>query len=264
MSSADAGSAAVHITAQDNPSVVRAARVASESAFARRERLCWIDGDHLLRAAFDHGLTPAQCFITPDGWDDLSLRKLVQRGSRVAIVPRALLKRIAAVETPSNVGALVTLPSECDLDPHAPTVVLDRVQDPGNVGTILRSASAFGFTQIIALKGSAAIWSTKVVRAAMGAHFALKLIEGEASLLDRLQVPCLGTSSHAQEVLGASAALPFPCAWLLGHEGGGLEHALLGRCARVIRIPQPGGQESLNVAMAAAICFYESRRGNGG
>jgi TrmH family RNA methyltransferase len=92
----------------------------------------------------------------------------------------------------------------------------------------------------------------------MGAHFALRLVEGlDESALAALAVPLVATSSHGGATLH-QAALPAPCAWVLGHEGQGVSAALLQRCALQVRIPQPGGEESLNVAAAAAICLYES------
>jgi len=98
------------------------------------------------------------------------------------------------------------------------------------------------------------------LRAAMGAHFALHLVERVAiDGLDALAVPMLATSSHAGAALHA-ATLPWPCAWVVGHEGQGLADDLLRRCAATLRIPQPGGEESLNVAIAASICLYESAR----
>jgi RNA methyltransferase, TrmH family len=134
------------------------------------------------------------------------------------------------------------------------------VQDPGNVGSILRSAAAFGVPQVLALKGTVALWSPKVLRAGMGAHFALRLLEGvDEGDLAALQLPLVATSSHAGSLLPA-APLPRPCAWVLGHEGQGVGAALLACCALQVRIPQPGGEESLNVAAAAAVCLYESAR----
>ena len=101
--------------------------------------------------------------------------------------------------------------------------------------------------------GSAALWSPKVLRAGMGAHFALDLAEGVASAqLDALGLPLLAGSSHAMATL-AEAVLPFPCAWVFGHEGQGVSPALMARCRLTLRIAQPGGEESLNVAAAAAI-----------
>ncbi|TMH08390.1 MAG: RNA methyltransferase, partial [Betaproteobacteria bacterium] len=78
-------------------------------------------------------------------------------------------------------------------------------------------------------------------------------------VLDALQVPLVATSSHAAQPLH-EVALPRPCAWVFGHEGQGVDADLLDRCALTVRIPQPGGEESLNVAAAAAICLYESAR----
>ncbi|MCB1995037.1 MAG: RNA methyltransferase, partial [Rhodoferax sp.] len=104
------------------------------------------------------------------------------------------------------------------------------------------------------------LWSPKVLRAGMGAHFGLRLVEGlSLADLDNLALPLVATSSHAPATL-PEADLPSPCAWVLGHEGQGVSADLMARCALTVRIPQPGGEESLNVAAAAAICFYESLR----
>ncbi|MEO7055160.1 MAG: RNA methyltransferase, partial [Caldimonas sp.] len=140
------------------------------------------------------------------------------------------------------------------------TLVLDRVQDPGNVGALLRSAAAFGFGQVVALTGTAALWAPKVVRAGMGSHFALHLVEGaDTTMLDALALPLFGSSSHAPMRID-DETLPWPCAWVLGHEGQGLSEAVVARCTAMLRIPQPGGEESLNVAAAGAVCLYESSR----
>jgi TrmH family RNA methyltransferase len=94
----------------------------------------------------------------------------------------------------------------------------------------------------------------------MGAHFALRLVEGlEGAALATLRVPLLGTSSHAALALH-EVNLPWPCGWVLGHEGQGVSAALQRQCVMALRIPQPGGEESLNVAAAAAVCLYESAR----
>jgi TrmH family RNA methyltransferase len=178
----------------------------------------------------------------------------------VAVVPDALFAGISGLESPAAIGFLLGLPAAPALLPAVPTVVLDRLQDAGNVGSILRSASAFGFAQVLALKGTAALWSPKVLRAGMGAHFALQLVEGLSDAdLAALQLPLVATSSHASAEV-SRVALPSPCAWVLGHEGQGVSDALLARCALQLRIPQPGGEESLNVAAAAAVCLYESAR----
>jgi TrmH family RNA methyltransferase len=201
-----------------------------------------------------------QAVISEAGWSDPALQRLACRAAAVAIVPQALLNAASSLESPSPLAYLLPWPAQVEARPGEAAVVLDRLQDPGNVGAILRSAAAFGFGQVLALKGTAALWSTKVVRAGMGAHFGLHLVEGlDAAALEPLALPLLATSSHAAEALDA-VRLPWPCAWVIGHEGGGVAPALLERCRQTLRIPQPGGEESLNAAAAAAICLYESTR----
>jgi TrmH family RNA methyltransferase len=148
------------------------------------------------------------------------------------------------------------------IQPTAKTIILDRLQDPGNVGSILRSAAAFGYQQVIALKGSVALYAPKVLRAGMGAHFGLRLIEG-ASLDDMasLQHPLAVTSSHQGQFLHQlllNNELPAHINWALGHEGQGVCGELQALANLHVRIAQPGGEESLNVAAAAAICLHAS------
>lgn len=250
----------LQISSRDNPLLVRLRKLAQDGSAYRKLGQVWLEGDHLCAALVQRGGQAAQAVLTQTGWQDRRLRQLAHAAAKVAVVPDALFAGLSGLESPAAMGFLMDLPAPQPLLPDAPSVVLDRLQDAGNVGSILRSASAFGVTQVLALKGTAALWSPKVLRAGMGAHFALRLVEGlgEADLAS-LQVPLVATSSHAQgEVSGVS--LPSPCAWVLGHEGQGVSDALLARCALQLRIPQPGGEESLNVAAAAAVCLYESAR----
>ena len=220
----------------------------------------WLEGDHLLRAALARGVTLQQALLSEAAWDQPALRALALRARRALIVPGALFKELSTLESPAAIGALVELPPAAPLRGDVPTVLLDRLQDAGNVGSILRSAAALGVVQVAALRGTAALWSPKVLRAAMGAHFALQLHEQLALAdLEVLRMPWLATSSHAPDLLHRST-LPDPCTWVFGHEGQGVAAPLQARCATTLRIAQPGGEESLNVAAAAAICLHESVR----
>lgn len=232
-------------------------RLAHEGNAYRKQGRVWLEGDHLCRAALQRGLQPALAVFAQSCWDRVHAQ-WEALPARIVLLPDALMHALASLESPAPMAFVLELPPTPALEPTMPSVVLDRLQDPGNVGSILRCAAAFGFRQVIALKGTAALWSPKVLRAGMGAHFALRLLEAqEPAVLDGLQVPLLATSSHQGEWLHR-AQLPWPCAWLLGHEGQGVAPALLQRAGRLLRIAQPGGEESLNVAAAAAICLHAS------
>ena len=250
----------VAVSARDNPLLVKLRKLARDPSAYRKLGELWLEGEHLCSALRVRGLRPAQAVLAESAWAQPALRQLAHWAPRVVVVPDALFDGFSALESPARLGFVLTVPATPVIDPAAASVVLDRVQDAGNVGSILRSAAAFGVGQVLALQGTAALWSPKVLRAGMGAHFGLRLVEGlSPDDLAALAVPLVGTSL-ATDALLPTAALPQPCAWLLGHEGQGVAPALLARCALVLRIPQPGGEESLNVAAAAAVCLYESMR----
>lgn len=250
----------IEIRSRDNPLLVRLRKLLHDGAAYRRIGLVWLEGDHLLRACLARGHALQEVVISESGWEQPELRALARQGGRVALLPDALFRGVSGLESPAPIGALVAAPVSPAIAPRVATVVLDRLQDAGNAGSVLRSAAAFGVRQVLALKGTVALWSPKVLRAGMGAHFGLQLVEGvQPEELPALQVPLVATSSHAQQSL-VDVRLPQPAAWVLGHEGQGVQVALLQRCALTLRIPQPGGEESLNVAAAAAVCFYEAAR----
>ncbi|RYG12711.1 MAG: RNA methyltransferase [Burkholderiales bacterium] len=235
-------------------------RLAQDSTAYRKQGQVWLEGDHLCRAALARGVQPALAAFSESYWLDAQ----VEWGSRAIkniVIADALFAGLSGLESPAKMGFVVPLPAPHAITPAASSVILDRVQDAGNVGSILRSASAFGFRQVIALKGTAALWSPKVLRSGMGAHFGLQLREGVATQeLQALQLPLLVTSSHEGAFLHQSS-LPWPAAWVLGHEGQGVSPALQALAALRIRIAQPGGEESLNVGAAAAICLHASAAG---
>lgn len=247
------------ISSRDNPLLVRLRKLGRDPVAYRKHGELWIEGDHLCRAFLQRGGVPLQALISEEAWAS-PWRDLALAAPAVCVVSGALMAGISSLESPAPIGFVVPWTGTATLVPDAPTVVLDRLQDAGNVGTVLRSASAFGFAQVVALKGTAGLWSPKVLRAGMGAHFGLSLVEGvEAAELGTLSVPLLATSSHAAQSID-QVALPWPCAWVLGHEGEGVSVGVQSRCTQALRIPQPGGEESLNVGAAAAVCLYESAR----
>ena len=246
-----------HVSSRDNPLLKELRKLAHDPGAYRKAGRVWLEGDHLCRAARERGVRPAVAIFAESLWASAQ-HEWRDVAPRTVVVADALLAGASGLESPAPMGFLLELPPPSDIVPDAPTVVLDRLQDAGNVGSILRSASAFGFFQVIALKGTAALWAPKVLRAGMGAHFGLRLVEGaDQGALDRLSLPLIATSSHRGDWLHR-ADLPFPCAWLMGHEGRGVSAELEARASWHVRIAQPGGEESLNVAAAAAICLHAS------
>lgn len=246
-----------HITSRDNPLIKELRRLSHESTAYRKNGRVWLEGDHLCRAALARGLTPVLAVFSASYWP-LAQVEFARAAIKNIVIDEALLPEISALESPAPMGFVIDLPVSPLINSSAASVILDRVQDAGNVGSILRSAAAFGFGQIIALKGTAALWSAKVLRAGMGAHFALQLVESvEPSALAALQIPIVVTSSHHGGLVHQQK-IPMPCAWAMGHEGQGVSDDLMARASLKVRIDQPGGEESLNVAAAAAICLYAS------
>lgn len=249
------------IASRDNPLVQRVRKLQHDPGAYRSLGLCWLEGEHLGLALQGRGQRAAVALFSESAWARAQPHPVLPNlADDVVLLPDRLFETLSSLPSPSGMGWLCAVPAEPPLLPAAATVVLDRLQDAGNVGSILRSASALGIAQVVALRGTAGLWSAKVLRAAMGAQWGLRLFEGkESAFLDGLRVPFVATSSHAAVDI-QQAPLPWPCAWVLGHEGQGVAPTLLARCELTVRIPQPGGEESLNVAAAAAICLYESSR----
>jgi len=246
-----------HISSRDNPLIKVLRKLSGNSTAYRKQGQVWLEGDHLCRAALVRGLQPVLAVFSESFWlqapEDLATAAL-----KNIVISDALLPEISGLESPAPMGFVLELPADPAMVPNMATVILDRVQDAGNVGSILRSAAAFGFRQVLTLKGTAALWSPKVLRAGMGAHFGLHLLEGlEVADIGTLTVPLVVTSSHQGSFLHQQL-MPMPCAWVMGHEGQGVREELVGSSALRVRIDQPGGEESLNVAAAAAICLYSS------
>ncbi len=250
------------ITSRDNPLVKTLRRLAQESNAYRKLGQFWLEGDHLCRAAVQRGARPERVVLAESLAGRAEADEWLALDVPVTAMPDELFAGLSGLESPARVGFVMAHEARRDILPGVPTVVLDRLQDAGNVGAILRCASAFGFRQVLAMQGTAALWSHKVLRAGMGAHFGLHLAEGlQETDLDVLGLPLVTTSSHAGPYLHElqrQTRLPALCAWVLGHEGQGVRDSLMERASLQVRIAQPGGEESLNVATAAAICLHAS------
>jgi RNA methyltransferase, TrmH family len=262
------------ITSRDNSLVKELRKLAQDGAAYRKTGRVWIEGEHLCDAAQARGLK-AEIAVISDQKQHLAGMECARAATKLVVIADALMREISGLESPAAMGLVLSFPQDTPIETTARSVILDRLQDPGNAGSILRSAAAFGYTQIIALKGTVALWSPKVLRAGMGAHFSMRIVEA-ASLeqLQGFQHPLAVTSSHRGDFLHelqaqsplSKAERPAQdirlqladFAWILGHEGQGVSEELESLAQAHVRIAQPGGQESLNVAAAAAICLHAS------
>lgn len=181
------------------------------------------------------------------------------------ILDDRLFGELDLLPSPSPVLAVVDIPQRAlpaRLGEGGDIIVLDRVQDPGNVGAILRTAAAAGVQTLLTTPGTAACWAPKVLRAGMGGHFVLDIVENVA--LDDLQalathLPLAGTVLRGGQSLYGTD-LRSPLAWVFGNEGEGIAPALQKWLGLRLTIPQVAGVESLNVAASAAVCLFEQRR----
>ena len=250
-----------HITSKDNAFYKRLRAALKENAGYRQHGLIWIEGEHLCQAWIDRGGQFKELVLL-DSLPDSTLQHWAVRADRVHTMGKPLLAGLSQMPFDPWILGGLAWQGEATLDRHQSVLVLDGIQDPANAGVMLRSAAAFGFQQVATTPGSVALWSSKMIRSAMGAHFSLKLLESVAvSTLLGLELPVLLTDVHQGAYLHervASQALPWPCMWVFGHEGQGVQGEWSSTLVERIRIAQPGGQESLNVAAAAAICLHAS------
>ena len=249
------------ITSKQNP-WYKSLREWSHSAGVHKDKnLLWLEGDHLCEAARQKGLK-FHTLIFTDDCPSAILENWSNQADKLVQIPIFLMEGLSSLHSSPFMAAVTEIPKKPLLDPNLSTVVLDQMQDPGNAGSILRSAAAFGFKQIITTPKTVGLWTHKVVRSAMGAHFALGILEGlEVAEIQASSLPIVLTSSHQGSFLDelvASSQLPSPLAWIFGHEGRGHSAQWSKVNCKAVRIRQPGGEESLNVAAAAAICLHAS------
>jgi TrmH family RNA methyltransferase len=232
-------------------------------------RLVAIEGPHLWEEALRAGLRP-ECLFVRSGDEGIGVFETDHDRYDVLIVPAPLFDSIVQTETPQHVAALVPIPSWSWNDllnirtGNTPLfLVLAGLQDPGNLGTILRSAEAFGATGVISLPGTVSAWNPKAIRASAGSVFRVPLVESTAddcfARLRSAGLRVLTTAARGAEPM-TNANLAGPIAFLIGNEGNGVSEDLASRCDGAITIPTPGPVESLNAAVATSVLLYEASR----
>jgi TrmH family RNA methyltransferase len=192
------------------------------------------------------------------------LATIRSRGVELSEVDEKEFRSAAETESPQGILAIARVPGRSleSLSGKSPLrlLVLDAVQDPGNVGTLVRTAAALGADATIALPGTVDVWNAKVVRSAMGAHFRHPAFHASweelHAFLDRGGIPLWAADAHGQPLPGAA---PARLALAVGNEGAGLTDVVRSGAARIVSLPITGGVESLNVAVAAGILLHELR-----
>lgn len=251
------------ISSRDNAFFKTLRRQVEQGGVRREAGVALLEGIHLCDAYLASGAQPRQVVVGDSALERAEVVDLIDRAeaTETFVLDDALFATLSQVAHGVPLLMVVDEPRPERPGSIARTSVwLDRVQDPGNIGSILRSASAAGIDDVYLSRGCAGVWSTKVLRAAMGAHFHLRLFENcdlEALTRDA-GVASIATSSHATSSIH-DFDLTGEVVWIFGHEGQGVDPILSER-AIALRIPQPGAGESLNVAAAAAVCFFEQAR----
>ena len=252
------------LSSAQNPALKHLAKLLQSSRARRQHGQAVLEGVHLLSACLDSGIRPLKVYVPAHRFSQPETSALLARlaANDVVQVGGEALQKITSLTDAEEITALIALPPVPAFDGGADCVVLERIQDPGNIGTILRSAAAAGVKQVVLDKGCADIWSPKVLRAGMGAHFLLQLHSGVdlPAWRQHCRVPLLATALHTDSISLYDCRLSAPTAWLFGNEGSGVSPAMQEAADGLVHIPMLGATESLNVAMAATICLFEQMR----
>lgn len=249
------------IHSRDNPFFKQLKKLAESGRERRKTGQTLLDGVHLV-AAYEAAFGALPTLIV--GESALQKREVADfvDGRDLVLLSDALVRDLGLVDSPSGLLAVAPVPSRTPaVNLENDAILLDGVQDPGNVGTLLRTAAAVGIRQAILGPGCASAWSPKVLRAGQGAHFVLDIHEDAdldsfmADFCGMTLVTCLEGATPLFD-----AEWHGPLAWVFGAEGLGVRPELIQAAHLKIRIPMPGAVESLNVAAAAAVCLFEALR----
>ncbi len=244
-------------------------KLQTSSVYRQSEKLTLLDGVHLVESYLTGGGEPLHLIVSESG---SQIQEIIHIIRQVEAIPSlgcwmfgdALFKKISSVQTPVGILALIRVPSHSRITGIRNCsfgVMLETIQDPGNLGSILRSAAAASVSDVFLSTDCADCWSPKTLRAGMGAHFHLRLHEDTdlIKLAEDYDGEIVATTLH-DAVSVYEANFREPIIFAFGNEGNGLSEELLKRIGRRIKIVMPGKAESLNVAAAAAVCLFEHVR----
>ncbi len=247
------------IQSRDNALFKQLKKLAESGRERRKSGLTLLDGVHLVQA-YEAAFGRLDTLIVAESASGEAAAYAA--GREHVVLADALMRDLGLVDTPSGLLAMAPIPAAREgIRRDRDAILLDGVQDPGNLGTLLRTAAAAGIRQAVLSPGCASAWAPKVLRAGQGAHFALSIHEDVdlltvmADYAGTTAVTCLDGATSLYE-----AAWSGPVAWVFGAEGQGVGRPLIEAARLRLRIPMPGDVESLNVAAAAAVCLFEGVR----
>lgn len=255
------------ITSKDNPQVKQLKRMLNQPK--RSDAWMVIEGIHVCQAFVEHGARPNRVWVSESGLHNPEITTLLERlgvlDTSVYVLSDAVFREISSLDQGVSLALEVARPRHdlADIQSLTHVVLLDGIQDPGNMGSIIRSAAASGVSHLFLSTQCVNPFSPKVLRAAVGAHVGVQIVEScdldeVIDLLRTLHIQVIGTSSHTDLSIYQMDLKP-ATAWLLGNEGAGVSDQLLDKAHALAQIPMMTG-ESLNVAAAAAVCFFETAR----
>lgn len=248
------------ITSRENP-VFKSLRTLADDP--RRQGLALADGIHLVATCLARGVAISKLLVSESGLQNAEIAALLQAGEGIEslVLRDSLFREISGVSTPTGIAAVIAIPVPQPAPTQGDALLLDAVQDAGNVGTLLRTAAAAGISEVLLGPGCAGAWTARVLRAGQGAHFSLTIREQ----VDMSTALAASTATSIATVARDGASLydvdlSGPLLWMVGNEGAGLSANLVAAADLRVTIPLAAGTESLNVAAAAAICLFEARR----
>lgn len=245
------------ITSRDNPRVKRWAKLLEDARARREEGKAVLEGPHLVAEALHAGIEPLALLVSESALQRVEIRNLLGRREPVVLGER-VFSALSDAETPQGIAAEIAIPR---IEGKGDCVFLEGVQDPANVGAILRTGAAFGVGEVVLDRACADPWAPKALRAGMGGHFklAIRQVFELAEVVESFAGTSLCTVVSGGTALPA-ARLDGRLGWIFGGEGRGVTDEVVRRASMQVRIPMQAGTESLNVAAAAAVCLYEAFR----
>lgn len=251
------------LSSRDNPTIKALRRLATDPREPRRQGRTIIDGPHLVAAYLEKIGAPELLLVSESGMDAAEVKALLARAPAAEVICLAdsLFRDVSGTVTPVGILAVIAIPSPPATALAGSCVVLDAVQDAGNVGSILRSTAAAGIADVVLGPGCAGAWTPRVLRAGQGAHFSLRIREQVDLIRFVADFRGISVATVAGNAISIySLDLTDNVAWLFGNEGSGLSSSLSTLASVRAGIPMAAGSESLNVAAAAAICLFEGVR----